>query len=380
MRMTFPMSRNAQMTLCFLGVINFFILSLTSYLALKSLPSVRTVSDGVLKDSQSDGTQNPTTFNPILWAKLNRISHELNVSGVATDEALISGDAITSFVYVMHNPRLCQGVDVVDFIIIVHSAPANLERRKRIRESFAKESLFLPFHVRVAFLLGRTTNQTLDDLVRKEHLVNNDSVAGDFIDSYHNLTFKGVMGYRWVSEHCRNAKFVLKIDDDVIVNTFALLQSFYKHMNRKRSIFCNVWQANTMEILRQGKWQVSDHIFRNHHTFPYSYCSGFVVILTADLMAPLSQAARLTPFFWIDDVYLFGMLPYVVGGVTFHHYCLDQFLSLQEQVLMRCLNTSNIECSVFASVVRDNSFWFIWDMILHKHNSMPWSIETELVV
>ncbi len=50
-----------------------------------------------------------------------------------------------------------------------------------------------------------------------------DLVQENFIDSYRNLTLKTLMGIRWASIHCSNAKFVVKIDDDVIINPFYLL-------------------------------------------------------------------------------------------------------------------------------------------------------------
>lgn len=31
------------------------------------------------------------------------------------------------------------------------------------------------------------------------------------------------MALKWINDYCKNAKFILKTDDDIIVNTFALI-------------------------------------------------------------------------------------------------------------------------------------------------------------
>ena len=39
-----------------------------------------------------------------------------------------------------------------------------------------------------------------------------------FQDIYYNLTLKTVMGLKWCSIYCNQAKYVMKTDDDIFVN------------------------------------------------------------------------------------------------------------------------------------------------------------------
>ncbi len=39
---------------------------------------------------------------------------------------------------------------------------------------------------------------------------------------YRNLTYKHIMGLKWVSTYCSNAHTVVKVDDDTFVNIFQL--------------------------------------------------------------------------------------------------------------------------------------------------------------
>ena len=51
--------------------------------------------------------------------------------------------------------------------------------------------------------------------IEKEAKTEGDLVQGDFMDSYHNLSYKNVMGKLWASTFCPQAEFVVKSDDDM---------------------------------------------------------------------------------------------------------------------------------------------------------------------
>lgn len=317
------------------------------------------------------------TVNPLMRMKIDQMRRELNDSTLDRNPLLpikrVGG-------YLLLNPNICKSVTHVDIVIIVHTAPPHFEKRQRIRNSFADRFLFQPYQIRVAFLLGKTSNKTLDKMLSQEHVKYNDIVMGDFTDHYHNLSLKGILGFKWVSQHCSNSKFVLKIDDDVLVNMFKLLYSFLNHMKGKnKSIFCNLWHKGTMAIQRRGKWRVESHIFSSREAYPYDYCSGFVVAMTTDLVQAMYMAAMRTPFFWIDDVYLFGMLPSVVGGVTFYNYALDRNITLSDKVAMNCTLSQGSQCPIFATYISDQHYWTYWDMIKEAYASTKWKVENKTV-
>ncbi|CAG5120303.1 unnamed protein product [Candidula unifasciata] len=272
--------------------------------------------------------------------------------------------------YIFSNPNVCKDVSNIDFIIIVHTAPTQFERRQRIRATFANTSLFYPAQIRAAFLLGITTDSKLTEMLWREHRTYNDTVMGDFIDDYHNLTLKGVMGLRWVKDHCPNAAFVLKIDDDVVINMFALVHLFLPQMKAmKRTIFCMVLFNGTMFVHRTGKWKVDSHILPNRTHYPFSYCTGFAVILTPDLINELYQAANVSPFFWIDDVYLFGVLPYVIGNINFTHCEFNIFLPESYKKAVNCTLPQKMAIPMFSLHLHDRDFWTCWYQMKSEQQS-----------
>ena len=46
----------------------------------------------------------------------------------------------------------------------------------------------------------------------EEHKLYGDIVQGSFIENYKNLTLKGIMGLKWVSQYCQEAPFVIKVN------------------------------------------------------------------------------------------------------------------------------------------------------------------------
>ena len=103
----------------------------------------------------------------------------------------------------------------IDLLIYVHSTPSNLKNRLLIRETWAKRGLFP--QTRLVFMLGSTSNKTIQHKLELEYQIYNDIVQQNFDDSYRNLTLKCIMALEWVSNYCPSAKYVLKTDDDVIV-------------------------------------------------------------------------------------------------------------------------------------------------------------------
>lgn len=52
-----------------------------------------------------------------------------------------------------------------------------------------------------------------------EHLLYGDIIRQEFLDTYNNLTLKTIMAFKWVIEFCPNARYIMKTDTDVFINT-----------------------------------------------------------------------------------------------------------------------------------------------------------------
>ena len=59
----------------------------------------------------------------------------------------------------------------------------------------------------------------LEDENAKHH----DIIQGSFAYTYINLSYKNIMGKRWVSTFCEHAEFVVKTDDDMFIDLYEVL-------------------------------------------------------------------------------------------------------------------------------------------------------------
>ncbi|KAK3604049.1 hypothetical protein CHS0354_004733, partial [Potamilus streckersoni] len=218
--------------------------------------------------------------------------------------------------YIINNPNICKDVTNLTFLIMVHTAVPHFYQRQALRETWANPRLLKSHSSRILFLVGRIKNETVQRSLEAESKQFQDIVQGDFIDDYHNLTHKGVLGYRWITEYCQNAKFILKIDDDVFVNIFRVIDTLLPQFkDGERKIAGRLHEY--VYMYRSGKFAVDPDYFPGLNYFPLPYCPGPFVLMPRVIVPEMFEASKTAPFIWIDDVYLFGVLPNQIRNVSF---------------------------------------------------------------
>jgi beta-1,3-galactosyltransferase 1 len=214
--------------------------------------------------------------------------------------------------YLMENKDLCKSpAEGLLVMIMVHTAPKNYNKRMAIRQTWANNSYYTELGtVQTLFLLGQVRNETLQREIEREFNVYGDLVQGDFVDSYYNITLKGIMEYKWLHERCQNVKIILKVDDDVIINMFTFLKHFAPTFLRKdKHMACRRLINSRIDRNKKSKWYVGESAtFKNRNVYP-PFCQGFAVVITYDAIFDLYKSSIMTPFFWIDDVFLYGLTP-----------------------------------------------------------------------
>ncbi len=66
-------------------------------------------------------------------------------------------------------------------------------------------------------MVGKRNDKVQQDLMweMKEH---HDILQGAFDDKYENLPIKHTFGLKWVAAQCSHVKYLLKADDDIVMN------------------------------------------------------------------------------------------------------------------------------------------------------------------
>jgi len=162
------------------------------------------------------------------------------------------------------------------------------------------------------FVLGQAIAET--EPLNDEIMNNFDILQSNFSDTYRNLSIKAVAGLKWVTEHCRSAKYVLKTDDDTFVNVYLLLQLLTMEKYENNALVCNV--CNTA-VNREGKWKTT----LSECSIPVypPFCQGVAFLMTMDVARALYNASYYVPLLWMDDVYITGFLKSLLPVGTVNH-------------------------------------------------------------
>jgi len=233
-------------------------------------------------------------------------------------------------------------LDNQEVLVAVISTANNFEKRETIRQTWLHRlnSSYAGF----AFVVALTGDATIQQRIEKESKEHGDIIQINFKDHYHNLTLKAVGLLNWVSINCPKISYLFKCDDDVYVN----LPNFSAFLNnvpsKELAIYGNYMQNPPQRYFVEGettqhhniiitfrddysigtsfsdKWILNKWILSAEEwpwsTFPL-YFSGLSVLITGKSLNPLLDAAKVTPFFWIDDVYVTGILS-EIAGVTLY--------------------------------------------------------------
>ncbi|XP_066252272.1 beta-1,3-galactosyltransferase 5 [Euwallacea similis] len=254
----------------------------------------------------------------------------------------------TTFKYLLNAKLMCNVTgDNLLAVFIITSYFGNTEIRNIIRKTFNKESLKkLP--LKKVFLLGETHKDkfTKQQTIQLESEKFEDIVQGNFIEAYRNLTYKHTMGLKWAGMYCPNVKYVIKMDDDTIINMHKLeyilnsLEKIGKHP------FIAGYKMNKLKPIRvpTNKWFVtSQEYFPN--LYP-TFVSGWFYVTTPQVALALSTSASYYKFFWIDDVFVTGIL---ANALKIQIYDISKYFVVNAEFLQCCLQDFDkaIDCDKY---------------------------------
>lgn len=190
-------------------------------------------------------------------------------------------------------------------LFAIKSNPRNFEQRQAVRETWGKEGVYQSgLRVRTVFLLGTslTGDCDLNPLLSFEAKYFGDIVQWDFHDSFFNLTLKMNMLLQWTLKHCPHVSFVFSGDDDVFVNTPALL-SYLQSLDASKA--SRLYAGDVISTASPHRDPSNKYyVPLSFYDGPYpAYAGGGGYLFSGALLQPLYSILSVIPFFPIDDVY-----------------------------------------------------------------------------
>lgn len=217
--------------------------------------------------------------------------------------------------FILNNKIACNGNVLI--VILVHSDPKKSNERKMIRDTWGSVRVYSGATIVPLFLLAQVEDKELQEQIVSESKTNLDIIQGNFLDTYRNLTCKCIMGLHWVQKYCNHTKFVVKVDDDTMIDIYHLVHFLLQTSpdgNLQDFLYCSIYRNQGPRRSADDKWFVSES------EYPYSkyppYCEGFAYIMSNDVAKKLYDASREVKFYWIDDVYVTGFTALKAG--VFH--------------------------------------------------------------
>ena len=223
---------------------------------------------------------------------------------------------LENFEYLI-NPAICGTQEPVLAVVLIHTHPANVQMRDIHRKAIGKDVL-KEIELRRVFLMGEAVNDQANypsvpaDLVFSESAQHGDIVKGNFVEHYRNLTYKHVMGLTWVTQFCKQAHFVIKMDDDIAVDLFQIKQMIkYRYRNLKNEMLGLVEIDSPVIRSKDSKWRVALEEYAEK-TYPM-FLSGWCYIASMDSVHTIVSEVSNFRYFFIDDAFVTGIVAEKLG-------------------------------------------------------------------
>ena len=105
-------------------------------------------------------------------------------------------------------------------------------------------------------------------------------IRADYYEYYWNQSLKIQMAFEWAARYCKFS-YLLKADDDVLVNTKDLIKFLQRTTTPNKGLFMGMLHHNP-KVRREGKWNVSYEEYNRTH-YP-DFCSGAGFVMSYDVV------------------------------------------------------------------------------------------------
>lgn len=284
----------------------------------------------------------------------------LNLSTTSDTKTLFNID----FEYVINN-NVCDNTSQLQGVILVTSYFGNVETRSAMRRAFPSAKL-KEFNLRRVFLLGISPDDkyTTQKAILHENKRFGDLIQGNFQEAYRNLTYKHVMGLKWSANYCKNSRYIIKMDDDIVVNMYKIIELMNKTKLPSRKLLAG-YILSGMTPIREpaNKWYVTKEEYEG--SFYPTFVSGWFYITNPKTCKKIVEMSSRVPYFWVDDIYVTGI---IAQRLRIKHYSLKEYFTVHPEFLQCCMRDtekSRYDCEFYVGPNGgDNNLFFTFNEIM----------------
>ncbi|KAJ1061497.1 hypothetical protein K5549_020610, partial [Capra hircus] len=170
----------------------------------------------------------------------------------------------------------------------------------KVRQAIRKS--WWGYKVLTFFLLSQQAekeDKVLALSLEDEHLLYGDIIRQEFLDTYNNLTLKTIMAFRWVTEFCPNARYIMKTDTDVFIN-YLLDLNHSEFFAGYPLLLLLIGNYSYRGFYQKTPISYQEYLFK---VFP-PYCSGLPYIMSRDLVLRIYEMMSHVKPIKFEDVYV----------------------------------------------------------------------------
>lgn len=275
------------------------------------------------------------------------VQHLDTTKGIRTSDLYESGHSEA-------NSDLCgnDGGENIRLLILITSAPTHRDARLAIRQTWGHYATRRD--IAIAFILGATNVQSIEDSLEAESYMYSDIIRGRFIDSYNNLTLKTISSLEWVDTYCPHVSFILKTDDDMFINVPRLMSFIDKHRNDKRIIYGRLAKKWKPIRNKKSKYYVSPQQYFPS-VFP-QFTTGPAYLMSSDAVHDLYAKALAQTYLKLEDVFTTGIVAQLVNVKRIH---VNEFLNRRI-----AFNPCNLRKAISIHMVKSNEQFDLWKKLM----------------
>ena len=248
------------------------------------------------------------------------------------------------------------GVLLISFIL---NRVENYEIRNAIRNTWTKKEAYK--NSKFIFIIGKPVNETLFGLIKNESNLYGDLLQINYLDTYKNLVYKTILSIKWISDYCYNAKYVLKIDDDIVLNSLSLLNYLNGLPPAQNTFICLVHTNAAVIRDSNSKFYLSKEDYPADN-FP-DYCDGPAYIMTSDLMLNIFSLSIYNKLLYIEDVYI-GTIAKILSSNYIN--IVDKYLNNKQESLS-VVKEKQKDSYFFVYVKNIYEYYDVWNIIYSKN-------------
>ncbi|KAL1279791.1 hypothetical protein QQF64_014391 [Cirrhinus molitorella] len=214
---------------------------------------------------------------------------------------------VEPYMYILNEPNKCL-LRVPFLVFLIEVEPRKTDARDAIRKTWANESMAGGLGFVRLFFLGvngdtQRNGNKLQHTIEEESHRYHDIIQQNYRDTYNNLTLKTLMGMYWITKYCPEAKYVMKTDSDMFVNTEYLIEKLLKPKGQPTRYFTGHLMPHLFpDRNKNSKWYMPPEVYpgRRYPTF----CSGTGYVFSGDVAQRIYVVSLTIPRLHLEDVYV----------------------------------------------------------------------------